>query len=283
MKPSLFGALLGCTALFPALAMAADTQPPAPATTQTGEVTVQQPAPRVHVSQPEPKVTVRQPKPEIIVRQPAPVIAVKIPQPQIIVRMPKPEVSVATPQPQISVSEAKPQVQVQTAKPQVNVMAAQQSANVEMQQARPVVRYEQTGKAKVFVKRPEGQPTVRYEQMTAANGPSAAQQGAANTQQVKVSELLHTEAYDANGNKLGKVDGVVQNNAGTASLVIGHGSALNGKEVLVPLNDVRMANGRLVIQGVTAQQLAGMPEWNANNRNMKQLKANQAVVVYTQA
>lgn len=195
MKYSLFGALLGCTALLPAVAMAAEpptppaqVQPPAAVektvpggTAQTGEITVQQPPAQVHVTQPQPSVAVRQANPEVIVRQPPPTVTVQIPQPEIIVRMTKPEVSVTTPPPQVSVNEAKPQVQVETAKPQVNVSAQQQAANVQMlQEGRPTVRYEQTGEPKVVINRAEGQPQIRYEQVAETGKQPGMPAGAAN-------------------------------------------------------------------------------------------------------
>jgi hypothetical protein len=301
MKLSPSWSLLGCTALLPVAAMAANPTPanepaaqvqtPPPgtpestATTKTGEVTVQQPAPQVHVAQPQPRVTVRQAAPEIIVRQAPPAIAVQMPQPEIIVRMPKPEVSVAAPPPQVSVTENKPQIQVEAAKPNVNVTPQQQAANVQTQEARPTIRYEQTGQPQVFVKSAPGQPQIRYEEMTgSATGPTAAAETTgANAQQIKVAQLTKADVYDEKGNKIGRADHVVQDRSGSMSVVIGHNEALGGKDVMLPLSSTYWSGDRLVIRGVTVDQLKSMPQWTASDQNVKELDANQSVPVSTRA
>lgn len=305
MRYTLFGVLLGCTALLPVAGIAADpTTPPTPTTqvqpppppgqpvpgttTQTGEIRVQQPAPQIHVTQPQPTVSVRQPAPEIIVRQPPPVISVQIPQPEIIVRMPKPEVNVSAPPPQVAVSENKPQVQVEAAKPQVNVSGQQQAANVQMQEAKPAVRYEQTGQPQITVNRGSGQPQIRYEEMAATGQLPAAQPGEpgtgmANAEPVKVSQLQNAELYGEQDKKFGKIDRVVQDATGKTSIVIGHIDGMGGKDIVMPLNNVFMSGDRLVIRGLTDEQAKALPRWTGNDRNVKELDADQSVPVATHA
>jgi hypothetical protein len=282
-------------------------------------VRVEQAAPRVFVQQPQPDVTVNQPQPEITVHQPAPVVTVQIPPPQITVRMPKPQVNVAMAQPQVRVElpkpqvqivqPAQPQVQVQPAQPQVNVEQAAQQPNVTVQESQqaPQIKYD-TAPPQVVVNQPQGAPNVQIEQAgqgaeggaqpnqaTAAAPPAtatptpapaqpstqAATQG--GTQTVPVSDLLRMEVVNSQGNTLGKVEQVLVSKADNMGyVVVGHGS-LGDKQVALPVKEMALQNGKLVVRGLTDDQIRAMPAWKEGDTNFAGVDNNQTVVVSTAA
>jgi predicted outer membrane protein/sporulation protein YlmC with PRC-barrel domain len=265
--------------------------------------------PRVTVRQQQPQVTVNQAQPEIIVRQPQPTVRVDIPQPEIIVRMPEPDVNVAMAQPQVQVQQPRPQVQVvqpqqqpqvqvDRAQPQVTVQRqASADPNVQVQQAegQPTVRYERAP-PRVIVNQAPGQPSVRIERMgenqqTAAAPQQQQQQAAVSSPQatgalpggqaIAVSRVTDMDLYNARGNELGDVERVVQGQDGKQYLVVGAGGFLGigERKVAIPTDRVAMQGDRLVIQGVTEDQIRAMQPFDDNNRNFRELDNNQQVQV----
>lgn len=265
-------------------------QEPAPA------VRVEQAAPRVFVQQPQPNVTVNQPQPEITVHQPAPIVTVQIPQPEITVRMPKPQVNVAMAQPQVRVElpkpqvqvvqPAQPQVQVQPAQPQVNIEQTAQQPNITLQESQqaPQVKYE-SAPPKVVVNQPQGAPNVQFQQADqgAAGGAQPSTQASAQggTQTVPVSQLLQMEVVNAQGNTVGNVEQVLVNKTDNMGyVVVGHGS-LGDKQVALPVRDMALQNGKLVLRGLTDDQIRAMPAWKEGESNFAGVNSNQTVVVST--
>ncbi|MGO4573293.1 DUF4142 domain-containing protein [Microvirga sp. 2TAF3] len=272
-------------------------------------VRVDQASPQVMVQQPQPQVTVNQAQPEITVRQPQPTVTVDIPQPEITVRMPQPDVNVAMAQPQVQVRQPQPQVQIQQPQqqPQVQVERAQpkvevqQQANaepkVQMQQAQgqPTVHYERA-EPRVVVNQPQGQPQVRIERMgegeQAAATPQQQQQQAAvsspqatgalpSGQAIAVSRVTDMNLYNARGNELGDIERVVQGSDGKQYIVIGAGGFLGigERKVAIPTERVAMQGDRLVIQGVTEDQIRSMQPFDNSNRNFRELDKNQQVQI----
>jgi predicted outer membrane protein/sporulation protein YlmC with PRC-barrel domain len=271
-------------------------------------VRVDQASPQVTVQQAQPNVTVRQPQPEILVRQPQPTVTVDIPQPEIIVRMPRPDVNVAMAQPQVQVNQPQPQVQVvqpqqqpevqvQLAQPQVQIQQAQGQPSVQVQGAdnQPNVRYERA-EPRVVVNQPQGQPNVRMEQQ--GEGPQAnpQQQAAARTadttapqatgalpgaQGLTVSRVDDMNLYNTQGNELGDVERVVQGPDGKQYVVIGAGGFLGmgEKHVAIPVERVALRGDRLIIQGLTEDQIRALPSFDRNDRSFRQLEGNQPVQV----
>ena len=271
-------------------------------------VRVDQASPQVTVQQAQPNVTVRQPQPEILVRQPQPTVTVDIPQPEIIVRMPQPDVNVAMAQPQVQVNQPQPQVQVvqpqqqpevqvQPAQPQVQIQQAQGQPSVQVQGAdnQPNVRYERA-EPRVVVNQPQGQPNVRMEQQ--GEGPQAnpQQQAAARpadttapqatgalpgAQGLTVSRVDDMNLYNTQGNELGDVERVVQGPDGKQYVVIGAGGFLGmgEKHVAIPVERVALRGDRLIIQGLTEDQIRALPSFDRNDRSFRQLEGNQPVQV----
>ena len=261
-------------------------------------IRVDQASPQISVQQAQPQVTVRQPQPEIIVRQPAPRVTVDIPQPEIIVRMPQPEVNVAQAQPQVEVRQAQPNVQVtQPAQPQVQVTPAQPNvvqqaaggqANVTVQppEGQANVRYERA-EPQVTVNQAQGQPTVRMEQagqpaagdanrtaMAPGTAPTAtgnrpattgtAAGGAGAARMFSVNQLEDMNVYNARGNQLGEVEDVLIGPNNQTHLVVSYGGflGLGERQVVMPLDRFQLQNDRLVVAGMTEDQLRALPPYN---------------------
>jgi sporulation protein YlmC with PRC-barrel domain len=263
-------------------------QQPAPA------IQVQQASPQVTVQQAQPNVTVRQAQPEILVRQPAPTVTVDIPQPEIIVRMPRPDVDVAQARPQVEVRQPQPQVQivqpqqppqvqVSGAEPQVTVQPAQPQVTVQQGQTQPQVRYERA-EAQVRVNQAQGQPTVRIEQTQSgqqaqatpptagtpardtASTASIAAGGSGQSRPFAVQDLMNREIYNVRGEQLGDVERVLIGQGDRVHVVIGHGGflGLGEKQILLPLEQIRVRGDRLVMPGLNDDQIRAMPEFRMN-------------------
>ncbi|MBJ6126810.1 DUF4142 domain-containing protein [Microvirga splendida] len=254
---------------------------------QQPQVTVNQAQPEILVRQPQPTVRVDIPQPEIIVRMPQPDVNVALAQPQVQVRQPQPQVQVTQPQ--------QPQVQVERSQPQVMVQRqAGSEAQVQVQRAegQPTVRYERA-EPRVVVNQAEGQPNVRIERQ------GEGQQASAQTQQrpefteeqrrmvserlragddvettaavnqnfemrpVAVSDLEDTDVYNARGDEIGQVDRVIVTPQGRHFVVVGAGGFLGiGRDtVAFPLERFGMRNDRLVIRGVTEQDIEAMDDY----------------------
>lgn len=248
---------------------------------------------RVEVQQRAPQVSVRQPMPQIIVRQPPPTITIDQPQPEIIVRMPRPHVDVSTARPEVDVVQPEPQVHVR--RPE------QRRAAQVRQQGEPQVRYERTGEPRVRYRQAEGQPQVRYEQARDGQqrdsertretrrtpqqteprrqreaqqrqdrqqerqqrSAQTARQGRANAM-VTAEWLEGREVYNARGNELGEVEQVVIDGSQDVHLVIAYGGFLGIGEQssAVPLERFELQGDRLVVQGMTDDQLRALPDFD---------------------
>jgi predicted outer membrane protein len=274
------------------------------------QVSVRQAQPEILVRQPQPTVTVDIPQPEIIVRMPQPDVNVAMAQPQVQVNQPQPQVQVVQPQRQ-------PEVNVERAQPQVTVQQSGREANVQMQRAegQPTVRYERA-EPRVVVNEAKGQPTVRVERMGEGEQGGAQQQAAArqqpgaqrqaearqepqsrtaaapaqapaettgaisrDAQQITVSRLNSMNLYNARNEQLGDVERVIQGQDGKTYIVIGHGGflGLGEKKVALPLERVALRGDRLIIQGLSDDQIKAMPAWNADARDARELDRNQQV------
>jgi predicted outer membrane protein len=276
------------------------------------QVTVQQPQPQVSVRQPQPEILVRQPQPTVTVDIPQPEIIVRMPRPDVSVAMAQPEVQVNQPQPQVQVvqPQQQPRVDVQPARPQVNVQQeANARPNVQVQGAdnQPNVRYERA-EPRVVVNQPQGQPQVRVEAMAedqqgrpaaAAQGrtqptTTAQQQAAApadrgpaatgtlpGAQAMTVSRINSLNLYNTQGNELGDVERVVEGPDGKQYVVIGAGGFLGigEKHVPIPLERVALRGDRLIVQGLTEDQIRAMPTFERNDRRFRELEGSQQVQI----
>ena len=268
---------------------------------------VEQGAPQVTVREQQPQVTVRQPQPDITVRQPAPTVTIDIPQPEIVVRMPKPEVNVAMAQPQVQVNQPppqvqvtqppqQPQVQVQPAQPQVNVQQSGAAPKVEVQENKtePSVRYE-GAQPKVVINEPKGQPQVRFEEAdsnqqgrpqqnaasdsTRPGSPTTSAARTASGQPIPASKIKNMAVYDAKGTKVGDIERIVQAQDGKRELIVGVGGflGLGEKHVAIPAENIAVRGDRLLLEGLTADQLKRMPPVDRNTRDLRDVDANATI------
>ena len=291
------------------------TQPAGPAVKveqAPPQVTVQQSEPQVTVRQPQPEITVHQPAPTVTVDIPQPEITIKMPPPDVQVSQAQPQVSVNQAKPQVQVVQpAAPQVQVQAAQPNVQVQrSADSQPNVTVQptDGKPTIKYDRE-EPKVVVNQAKGDPNINVQQSGGANATDAAT-GAAQSRVaanqapaavvppvgvpavvapraattgggVTVAQLNALNLYNAQGNELGDVEHVIRGQDGKTSIVIGHGGflGLGEKQVAIPLEQVAMRGDRLVIQGVTDEQIKAMPAWSASAGNFTELPGSQSVPV----
>jgi hypothetical protein len=260
-------------------------QQPAPA------VRVDQAAPQVTVQQQQPQVTVRQPQPEITVRQAAPTVTIDIPQPEIIVRMPRPQVDVAMAQPQVQVNQPPPQVQVtQPQQPQVDVQPAEPRVNVqtgaaatvqvEENKTQPTVRYERA-EPKVVINQRQGEPQVKLEPAEVPNGSKPATTGAAPRQGVTVARIKSMDLFNMRGDRLGDVERVIQSADGKRLIIVGIGGFLGigERHVAIPAERVVVRGNRLVIDGLTDDQVRRMPAFDRNNRDFREVEGNATLEI----
>ena len=284
----------------------------------TATIKVEQASPQVTVAQPQPNVTVNQGKPEIFVHQPAPTVTVDIPQPEITVKMPNPDVNVSMAQPKVDVTQASPQVQlVQPSQPQVQVQRGEPQVNVQQSaNAQPKVTVEGTAQGqvhydrddpKVVINQAKGQPQVKFEQ-TGATADTKDKTAAANpttpdtatnpaprdtsadtaspkgppTQQMSVSRLNGLNLYNANGDNLGDIERVVMGKDGQPHIIIGNGGffGIGEKRVAIPLQKTAMRGNRLVIQGLSDDQIRAMPTWTSSTGD-QELAKDKTVPVTT--
>jgi sporulation protein YlmC with PRC-barrel domain len=263
-------------------------------------VTVRQPNPEILVRQPAPTVTVNIPQPEIIVRMPQPEVNVAQAQPQVDVRQAQPNVQVTQPtQPQVQVTPAQPQVVQQQVggQPNVQVQQAEGQPQIRYERAEPQVTVNQTqGQPNVRIERAEGQPaqgaqtqqpattaqvpappappatapapattqtqTAATSTQPSATGTVAAGTGAAR-QFSSVSELENMNIYNARGNQLGEVEDVLIGPNNQTYLVVGFGGflGLGERRVVLPLDRFQLQNDRLVLAGMTEDQLRTLPAY----------------------
>jgi hypothetical protein len=93
------------------------------------------------------------------------------------------------------------------------------------------------------------------------------------------SRLKNRELYNEHGDRLGVVERVVQSNVGKHEIVVGMGGflGLGEKRIAIPVGNVGLRGGRLVVQGLTDDQLKRMPAFDANNREFRDMDANATV------
>jgi sporulation protein YlmC with PRC-barrel domain len=277
---------------------------------QQPQVTVNQAQPEIIVRQPQPTVRVDIPQPEIIVRMPEPDVNVALAQPQVEVRQPQPQVRVQQPQqPQVQVvqDQQQPQVRIQrqaNAEPNVQVQQAQGQPNVRYERAEP----------RVIVNQAQGQPNVRFERTgegqraAAQNQPNQqaaqAQQRRGLTEQERqaarerlaadvdttaaidnqnvrtrpmtVDSLDDMDVYNARGERLGDAERIVSDSNNRRFVVIGHGGFLGIGEdrVAFPLERFGISGDRLVIRGVTEDDIEAMDDYRDQAMNYRRLSNN---------
>lgn len=273
------------------------------------QVLVRQQQPQVTVNQAQPEIIVRQPQPTVRVDIPQPEITVRMPEPDVNVALAQPQVQVRQPQPQVRVQQPRQQAQVQLLQdqqqPQIQIQRqANSEPNVQVQQAQgqPNIRYERA-EPRVVVNQAQGQPQVRFERMGEEGQQAAARQRGlteqerqaarqrlgsdvdttaavdnrnARMQAVTVDDLDDMDVYNARGEKLGDAERVVVDGNNKRYVVIGHGGFLGIGEdrVAFPLERFGISGDRLVIRGVTENDIDAMDDYRDNAASYRRVSNN---------
>jgi len=263
------------------------------------EIIVRQVQPTITVQMPQPIITIDQPQPEIIVRMPDPQVNVSTPEPEVAVTQDAPEVSVEQGAPEVSVQLPEPDVNVDgSTEADVTVDQGQAvvrqeqtegGANVDIQQTQPSVTYEPAEPNVVFEEQadPEvrftesGEPNVQFENVE--TGPGAALDTPAGEPDLnasllpgeqpieagtlvpyQVSALTGQQIVNAQGEELGMVDRLVTD--GTRNYVVlaeGGFLGIGEREVALPLDSMSIVGGRLLMRGMTEDDIAAMPDFDS--------------------
>jgi predicted outer membrane protein/sporulation protein YlmC with PRC-barrel domain len=281
-------------------------------------VTVRQPQPEIIVRQPQPTVTIDIPQPEIVVRMPNPDVNVAMAQPEVQVDQPAPQVRVAEPQsqPRVQVERGNPQVRVEQpegAEPRVNVQRADGQPNVRYERAeprvvvnqaqgQPKVRYERSTEAQADARDrvptdPSRMTPAQMRERAEVTGERANEPGRTTTatttgatpatgagaagSAVTASQLTSMNLYNARGNELGDVERVVGDADGRTYVVVGAGGFLGigERNVAISLDQVAIQGDRLIIRGVTEDQIKAMPAFDRNDRRFREVAGNQRIQI----
>ena len=113
------------------------------------------------------------------------------------------------------------------------------------------------------------------------SGTGAPSSSTANiTSQMTVDAVEDMDLVTAAGAEVGDIEGVVENTADKKQfLVVKRGGFLwfGGKEVAVPLDNVGVRNGKVVLRGMDVAQVEAMPEFRKENNAYRELDDTQQV------
>jgi len=95
-----------------------------------------------------------------------------------------------------------------------------------------------------------------------AKGSSGQEMGQGRGLSMRADRLLEYSVYNPQGQLLGDAERVVRDGDGV-KVVIGHGGFLGmgEKQIAIPIRQLHLSGNRLVIRGMTDQQIQSMPEW----------------------
>jgi sporulation protein YlmC with PRC-barrel domain len=277
------------------------------------EILVRQPQPTVRVDIPQPEIIVRMPEPDVNVAMAQPQVQVTQPRPEVQVRQPgQPQVEVERAQPQVMVQrqageQAQVQVQRQQGQPVVRYERAEPRVIVNQAEGQPTVRIErqqqqaqadgqqtrqqqtrQTARAQmtdqdreVVQQRrtaPGADPlATARERLGIGDVDTTAAVGTAATRALTVNQLQDMDVYNLRGEELGEIDRIIINPANNMRYaILEHGGflGLGEDQVALPLERFWLRGDRLVLRGVTEEDLEAMPDWERRFANYRELGNN---------
>ena len=141
-----------------------------------------------------------------------------------------------------------------------------------------------TGRVNQGQDKPEGRVRSAGPSAAGASGTphnTAAITPAARSHTIAVSRLKRMNLYNERGDKLGDVEQVVQSPDGNFHIVFGAGGFLGFREhhVRIPLERVTIRGNRLVIPGLTDDQVRIMPVFDRSDRTYRDLTRNATVPI----
>lgn len=284
---------------------------------QSPEVTVRRHSPQVSVRQPQPQISVRQAPPTVTIQQPPPEIIVRMPRPDVNVESARPQVSVNVQRPRIRFqqSDSEPrvrfeqqdsedrQVEFQRAQPKVDYERTGQPRVVYQQsESEPKVRYqsqsETEGKrsgTQSERSRPQSERNAQQsddqdwsrearrltEDDAATEASTTGSRGNAQARSITAERLTEMDIYNARGQNLGSVDDVIVSDAGRTYVVLAHGGFLGmfEDEVALPLERLRYRGDRIVVSGLTEQEISDMPDWETRVPNHQSVDDSQSLQI----
>ncbi|HYO81314.1 MAG TPA: PRC-barrel domain-containing protein [Bryobacteraceae bacterium] len=277
-------------------------------------VRVDIPQPEIIVRMPQPDVSVALAQPQVRVNSAPPQVQVVQPpqQPQVQVEQSQPQVLLQRsadmePNVQVQQAEGQPTVRYELSEPRVIVNQAQGQPNVRIE------RMDQNQKANAQAAAPQGQPAQQQATVQtplAQAGERVAQQSQARAgsvyseeqrravrervnagdaettasvdatapmRPVLVSALEDMNVYNGRGEELGEVDRVIVTPQGRRFLVVGAGGFLGiGRDrVAFPLERFGMRGDRLVIRGVTEDDIDAMDDYRDTVDNFQRVSRNE--------
>ena len=117
---------------------------------------------------------------------------------------------------------------------------------------------------------------------TTGNVTTGAAARPAQTRTIRAGEFEDLNIYNARGELLGDVERVIVNPADNRQyVVIGHGGFLGlfEDEVALPLDRLFVRGDRIMIRGITDEELDQMPEWRNRYANARELADNTTVTM----
>jgi sporulation protein YlmC with PRC-barrel domain len=260
------------------------------------QITVRQAPPHITIEQQQPEIIVRLPEPDVNVQRSRPQVSVQMPQPRVnivgqnseggnveINRAQKPKVYYERAgQPQVTITQGQGEPRVHYEDMNGNAIQGDesspsstrsQSSNLQPDEsaatrtsARDGSMNQTSSSAAVGTsvgKRPWNDDWAKIARTRASAGDNGTERGG-RAQQIRVSKLLDMSLYNAKGEELGDVDQVVLNTDDNRRyLVLASGGFLGLFEdkVAIPLERVRYEQGRLVIRGLTEDDIKSMQDW----------------------
>ena len=275
-------------------------------------ITIEQPQPEIVVQMPRPDVNIEQRRPQVTVNMPEPKLEVDRTGNQADVRVAdQPDLGARQSNVQFQ-SAQRPQVQYQrTGEPKVVYRRAegeptvryqsdqsgrqtqsdrrQQTARFDDESNRSDARQTKSGTDQRSDATQKGNDWAgRVRELAGANTGDRATTGKANdepeprTTTIEVGRLIEMDIYNSTGQNLGEVDQVIADQTGTRKyLVLAHGGfiGLFEDEVALPLERVVYRGDRLIVSGLTEQEIEDMPNWESRVGSGRELEDSQTVEV----
>jgi sporulation protein YlmC with PRC-barrel domain len=264
------------------------------------QVQVNQPQPQVQVLQPrqQPQVQVDRAQPRVLVQRRAdsePEVQVQRAEGQPTVRYERAEprvvVNQAQGQPNVRIErmgQEQSQAQAQSAQrqqqqqreaaaqaAQQNQSAQQRAAAAQSAQQDQAVQQRQARAESVYSD--EQRRTVRERLNAGDVEATGAVDTDVRTQPVPISQIEDTNVYNARGEELGEVDRIIMTPQGRRFLVVGSGGFLGiGRDrVAFPMERFWLRGDRLVIRGVTEDDIEAMDDYRDTVDNFQRMPRNQ--------
>jgi hypothetical protein len=261
-------------------------------------ITIDMPKPRILVEMPDPTVDVAMREPRVTVDQGQPEVQVEQGQPEIQVNEQALE---AESQGEAEVQLEQGQATVQLEQPDAaEVEIGQVRPNVRYEAAEPRVEFADAGEPEISFNQP-GEAEVQFRQLTAEETRAMAEQGEAGQQETaqataeapegaagdtgnmrvvesagvqdgggerqpfSVQDVLDMQVVGADGEEIGEVEDIVMR-GDQPYVVVGHGGflGLGEEQVALPLQDMRLRDGQLVMRDVTQEEIEQLQDVNTD-------------------